>query len=334
MVAHVETETERETFWQDKRVVVTGGAGFLGSHVFDLLQEKRPREVIVPRSRDYDLREAEVAHSLIKGTDVVIHLAALVGGIGYNQQNPLALFSENVTLGINVLEAARQAEVKKVVVVGTVCSYPKLTPVPFREEDLWKGYPEETNAPYGLAKRLLFVLAQTYRQQYGLQVANLLLVNLYGPRDNFKPESSHVIPALIKKFVEACRRGDKEVVVWGTGNATREFLYVKDAARGVLLAAQKYEGKEPVNIGSGKEISIRDLAYLIKQIVGFEGDTVWDTTKPDGQPRRMLDTSRAEKEFGFRATTDFREGLTKTISWYLQTRNEPSKFQEVALQTR
>ena len=309
------------TFWDEKRVLVTGGAGFLGSSLVRALERHGlPGENIrVPRSRDLDLRRWENCVAAVEGVDIVIHLAAKVGGIGYNMANPGSLFYDNAVMGIQVMEAARQAGVAKFVAVGTICAYPKFTPVPFREEDLWNGYPEETNAPYGLAKKMLLVQAQAYRQQYGFNAIYLLPVNLYGPGDNFDPASSHVIPALIKKFVEAVENDAESVEVWGTGTASREFLYVDDAAEGIALAAERYDKPDPVNLGAGFEITIRDLAALIADQTGFTGEIVWDTARPDGQPRRCLDVSRAEQEFGFLAKTNFREGLKTTIAWY---RNE------------
>ena len=308
------------SFWSDKKVLITGGAGFLGSHLVDELQRRGlPEEnIAIPRSKDDDLRVWENCLDVCCDQDMVIHLAASVGGIGFNQENPATLFYDNAIMGVQLMEAARRQNVKKFVQLGTICSYPKFTPVPFKEENLWDGYPEETNAPYGLAKKMLLVQAQAYRQQYGFNAIYLLPVNLYGPRDNFDPRSSHVIPALIRKFVEAKERGDKSVTLWGTGKATREFLYVEDAARGIAMAAEHYNGAEPVNLGAGFEISIADLAAMIKEVVGFEGELVYDSSKPDGQPRRMLDTSRADMEFGFRTKTEFREGLERTIGWYMK----------------
>ncbi len=304
------------TFWQNKRVVVTGGAGFLGSHLVAALQKLSPKEIIVPRSSEFDLREKAVCAEVVAGADVVIHLAANVGGIGYNQNFPGTLFYDNLLMGVHLMEESRLAGVDKFVGIGTICAYPKHTPVPFKEENLWDGYPEETNAPYGLAKKMMLVQAQAYRQQYGFNAIYLLPVNLYGPGDNFDPDSSHVIPALIKKFVEAKQNKSDEVVVWGTGTPTREFLYVDDAVRGIILAAERFDGAEPVNLGSSFEISIAELAKTIGKVVGFEGSIVFDSTKPDGQPKRKLDVSRAEKEFGFKSEVGFEEGLERTVEWY------------------
>lgn len=307
------------TSWENTKILVTGGAGFLGSNVVKHLLASGAKQdnIIVPRSRDIDLRVWENCLSITKGVDLIIHLAASVGGIGYNMNNPGSLFYDNAIMGIQLMEAARQNGVGKFVAVGTICAYPKFTPIPFREEELWNGYPEETNAPYGLAKKMMLVQAQSYRQQYGFNAIYLLPVNLYGPGDNFNPNSSHVIPALIKKFIDAKESGSARVEVWGTGAASREFLYVDDAARGIVRAAQSYDKPEPVNLGAGMEITIRDLVDLIAELTGFDGDIIWDTSKPDGQPRRMLDVSVAEREFGFRAAVEFREGLKKTIEWYL-----------------
>lgn len=308
-------------FGDGMEVLVTGGAGFLGSSLVRTLERHgfTKESIRVPRSRDLDLRRWEDCVTAVQDVDLVIHLAAKVGGIGYNMANPGSLFYDNAIMGVQLMEAARQAGVAKFVAVGTICAYPKFTPVPFREEDLWAGYPEETNAPYGLAKKMLLVQAQAYRQQYEFNAIYLLPVNLYGPGDNFDPASSHVIPALIKKFVEAVETGAESVEVWGTGAASREFLYVDDAAEGIALAAERYDKPDPVNLGAGFEITIRDLATLIADLTGFTGEIVWDITKPDGQPRRCLDVSRAEREFGFRAKTGFEDGLRTTIEWY---RNE------------
>ena len=304
------------------RVVVTGGAGFLGSYVVDHLATLGPAEVVVPRSAEYDLVDRDACRRLIANSrpDVVLHLAAQVGGIGANRENPGRYFYENLMMGVQLVEECRLQAVPKVVTVGTICSYPKLTPVPFREEDLWNGYPEETNAAYGLAKKMLLAQGQAYRQQYGMNVIHVLPVNLYGPRDNFDPSSSHVIPALIKKIQDALDADAGLVEVWGTGKASREFLYAEDAARGICLAAERYDGSEPVNLGAGFEITIRALVELIAHLMGFTGELRWDQTKPDGQPRRCLDTSRAEREFGFRAQIAFEEGLARTIEWYRQRR--------------
>jgi GDP-L-fucose synthase len=306
-----------------KRITVTGGAGFLGAHVVRKLRELGCKDVFVPRSSDYDLVNNEDVKKLYGDTkpDIVIHLAARVGGIGANKQNPGRFFYDNLMMGVQMMEQGRLAGIEKFVAVGTICAYPKFSPVPFREEDLWNGYPEETNAPYGLAKKMLLVQAQAYRQQYGFNAIYLLPVNLYGPGDNFDPESSHVIPALIKKCINAIKNEDKEVVIWGTGKPTREFIFVEDAAEGIVLATEKYNKSAPINIGSGFEISIKDLADLITKLTGFKGRIVWDTSKPDGQPRRRLDISKAEAEFGFKAETKFKEGLRKTIEWYLSHEN-------------
>ncbi|MGA2121763.1 MAG: GDP-L-fucose synthase [Methanoregula sp.] len=307
------------TFWDNKQILLTGGAGFLGSHIVEQLQQRdvRKEQLYIPRSRDLDLRRWENCVTAVKDKDIIIHLAAKVGGIGFNQKYPGELFYDNAIMGIQIIEAARQEGVEKCVILGTVCAYPKFTPVPFSEDELWNGYPEETNAPYGIAKKALLVQAQAYRQQYGFNAIYLLPVNLYGPRDNFNPESSHVIPALIKKFVDAVREKKPSVDVWGTGAASREFLYVEDAARAIILATERYNKPDPINLGAGKEISIRDLVTIIKKQTGFTGEVHWDTTKPDGQPRRCLVTSRAEKEFGFIAKVPFDEGLKRTITWYI-----------------
>lgn len=305
---------------QPKKILVTGGAGFLGSYVVEALRARwgQDIEVFIPERPQDDLRDMATCERLVSGMDTVIHLAARVGGIGFNQQYPGTLFYDNAIMGIQLLEAARKANVQKVVVVGTVCAYPKILPVPFKEDDIWLGYPEETNAPYGLAKKMILVQAQAYRKQYGLNAIYLLPVNLYGPRDDFDPSSSHVIPALIKKVIDAKRRGDTAIDVWGTGSASREFCYAKDTARGIVLATELYDGAEPVNLGSGMEITIKELIETIKRIAGYDGEIRWDASKPDGQPRRCLDVSRAKKEFGFTAEVPFEQGLRETIEWYIQ----------------
>ena len=299
-----------------KRILVTGGAGFLGRQVVRQLELREPAEIRVPDLPAVDLRERDACRDAVAGMDLVVHLAAKVGGIGLNRERPGELFFDNLMMGAFLIEEARLAGVEKVLTVGTICAYPKFTPVPFREDTLWEGYPEETNAPYGIAKKALLVQSQAYRDQYGLNAIYLLPVNLYGPGDNFDPASSHVIPALIKKVYDAQQRGDDHIEVWGTGSATREFLYVEDAACGLALAAERYDDPEPVNLGAGFEISIRDLVELIGELMGFKGELRWDATKPDGQPRRMLDTTRARNRFGFEAKTDFRKGLRNTIDWY------------------
>jgi GDP-L-fucose synthase len=306
-----------------KRITVTGGAGFLGAYVVRKLKGSGCKNIFVPKRSDYDLVNNEAVKKLYidAAPDIVIHLAARVGGIGANEQNPGKFFYENLMMGVQMMEQGRLAGIEKFVAIGTICAYPKFAHIPFKEEDLWNGYPEETNAPYGLAKKMLLVQAQAYRQQYGFNAIYLLPVNLYGPGDNFDPESSHVIPALIKKCVDANKHGSKKIVVWGTGKPTREFIYVEDAAEAIVLATERYNKGEPVNIGSGIEISVKDLVGLIAELTGFEGQVVWDTSKPDGQPRRRLDISRAEREFGFKAKTKFKEGLRKTIDWYLSHEN-------------
>ena len=305
------------SFWSGRRVLVTGGHGFLGSYVVEKLQ-RLGVEVVAPRRADYDLRLLAAVEQLYADLrpDMVIHLAATVGGIGANRERPGEFFYDNLMMGVQLLDAARRSAVQKFVSIGTVCAYPKFTPVPFKEADLWNGYPEETNAAYGLAKKMLLVQGQAYRQQYGFNSIYLLPVNLYGPRDNFDPKFSHVIPALIKKCLEAQDAGHSEIVVWGDGSATREFLYVEDAAEAIVLAAERYEKADPVNLGSGFEITIRDLATLIAEISGYRGHIRWDPGQPSGQPRRLLDISQAEKEFGFRARIGFREGIEHTVRWY------------------
>jgi GDP-L-fucose synthase len=305
------------SFWGNKNVLVTGGTGFLGKHVISKLKERNPKSINAIGSKDFDLRNINEARKAVKGIDVVIHLAANVGGIGYNMEKPADLFEDNLLMGVNMMKASRESGVKKYVAVGTICSYPKFASIPFKEESLFTGYPEETNAPYGLAKLMQLVQAQSYRKQYGFNAIFLLPVNLYGPGDNFNPNSSHVVPALIKKFIDAKSKSKKEVVVWGTGKATREFLYVEDAAEAIVLAAEKFDKSDPVNIGASFEISIKELATLVKELTEFKGNLVWDKTKPDGQPRRKLDTTRAKKEFGFTSKVEFEEGLRKTIDWYL-----------------
>lgn len=303
--------------WANKRVVVTGGAGFLGSNVVKQLEDLSVKDIVIPRSNTNDLRSQEACAKVVEGADIVIHLAANVGGIGYNRDFPGTLFYDNLLMGVHMMEESRKAGVKKFVAIGTICAYPKFAPIPFKEQDLWDGYPEETNAPYGLAKKMMLVQGAAYRDQYNFNSIFLLPVNLYGPGDNFEPGSSHVIPALIKKFVEAKQNGSNSVEVWGDGAATREFCYVDDAAKGIILATETYNKSEPVNIGAGFEISIHDLANKISDLVGYTGQIIWDKSKPNGQPRRMLDVSRAASEFGFTANTTFDEGLLNTVSWYI-----------------
>jgi GDP-L-fucose synthase len=309
-------------FWDKKRVMVTGGSGFLGSFVVEKLKQRGCGEVFVPRSKDYDLVDSGACKRVYKDArpEIVIHLAARVGGIGANRENPGKFFYENLIMGVQMMEEARLFGVEKFVALGTICAYPKLTPVPFKEENLWDGYPEETNAPYGLAKKMLLVQSVAYREQYSFNSIYLLPVNLFGPRDNFDLQTAHVIPALIRKCIEAVENNAPEITVWGTGRPTREFLFVEDCVEGIVLAAEKYNRSDPVNLGAGFEISIKDLAGLIARLSGFKGKVVWDTTRPDGQPRRRLDTERAKQEFGFVAKTGFEEGLKKTIEWYKKDR--------------
>jgi GDP-L-fucose synthase len=310
------------SFWDDKRIMLTGGAGFLGSFVVEKLKKRGCRDIFIPLYEDYNFVKMDSVVKAYKDNrpDIVIHLAAVVGGIGANRENPGKFFYDNLMMGVQLMEAGRQTNIEKFVALGTICCYPKFTPVPFKEEDIWNGYPEETNAPYGLAKKMLLVQSQGYRQQYGFNSIFLMPVNLYGPRDNFNPNSSHVIPALIKKCLDAIKNNEKQIVVWGTGKPTREFLYVDDAAEGILLATEKYNKSDPVNIGAGFEISIKDLVELIVKLTGFQGKIAWDNNQPDGQPRRCLDTTKAEKEFGFKAKTSFEEGLKEVIEWYKSTR--------------
>jgi len=312
-------------FWQGKKILITGAVGFWGKHLVKNLLEKRKvseGNLFLPTIEELDLRKWENCQGAVENQDIVIHLASKVGGIGLNREKPGEIFYDNIVMNVQLMEAARQANVEKFIGVATVCAYPKFTPLPFKEDNLWLGYPEETNAPYGLAKKMLLVQAQAYRQQYNFNAICIFPVNLYGPGDNFDPKSSHVIPALIKKVSDAKKEGKDYIEIWGTGKATREFFYVEDAAEGLILAAEKYNKPEPVNLGSGMEISIRDLVKLICELMDFRGEIRWDTSKPDGQPRRCLDVSRAKKEFGFRAKTDFREGLKKTIDWY--EKNKPN----------
>jgi GDP-L-fucose synthase len=311
------------SFWPNKRVLVTGGAGFLGAFVVEKLRECGCKNIFIPRSKDYDLVEMKDVRRLYRDAtpDIVIHLAGRVGGIGANRANPGKFFYDNLMMGVQIMEVGRQVGIEKFVAIGTVCAYPKFTPVPFKEDDLWNGYPEKTNAPYGLAKKMLLVQSQAYRNQYGFNAIYLIPVNLYGPRENCDLENSHVIPALIRKCVDGLpptsNLKPRTITVWGTGKATREFLYVEDCAEGVLLATEKYNKPDPVNLGAGFEISIKDLVRLIAKLTGFKGKIIWDKTKPDGQPRRMLDVSKAKKEFGFKAKTNLEEGLKKTIDWFI-----------------
>jgi GDP-L-fucose synthase len=312
------------SYWSDKRVVVTGGAGFLGSFVVEQLRAHGCSRIIVPRSKEYDLVQMEAIRRLYADAmpDVVIHLAARVGGIGANQANPGRFFYDNLMMGTQLIEAGRQQGLKKFVALGTICAYPKFAPIPFKEDDIWNGYPEETNAPYGLAKKMMLVQSQAYRQQYGFNSIVLFPVNLYGPRDNFDPQTSHVIPAIIRKCAEAKETGRSSLVLWGDGSPSREFLYVEDAAEGILRATESYDGDLPVNLGTGEEITVRDLAAMIAAEVGFKGRIEWDTTKPNGQPRRRLDVSRAKQLFGFQARHSLRDGLKKTVEWFRTNRRE------------
>lgn len=307
---------KRINYWKNKRVLITGGAGFLGKHLVSKLLPLHPKEIIIPRSREYDLRMLDNCRKIVKNMDVVIHLAANVGGIGYNMQYPGTLFYDNILMGVHMIEESRKAGVSKFVAIGTICAYPKFTPIPFREKDLWNGYPEETNAAYGLAKKMLIVQVQAYRKQYGFNGIYLLPVNMYGPGDTFDVQRSHVIPALIKKVETARIQGARSVEIWGTGKATREFLYVADAAEAIIRATEKYNDSEPINIGTGSEISIKDLAKKIKKMVGYTGKLTFNKAKPDGQPRRVVDVSRARKEFGFEAKTQLDQGLQDTIAWF------------------
>lgn len=315
----------KNNFWQNKNILVTGGNGFLGRHLVKKIRELGAK-VFTPGSDEYDLRIKENCRKVVKGIDIVIHLAAKVGGIGFNLKYPANMFYDNLIMGAHLMEEARLSKVKKFVALGTICAYPKYTPVPFKEKNLWNGYPEETNAPYGLAKKMLLVQAQTYRKQYGFDAIYLLPVNLYGPGDKFDPSVSHVIPALIKKISEAKKTGKNEITVWGTGNATREFLYVEDAVDGIIKATQFYDKPEPVNLGANFEISIKDLVNLICNLIGYKGKIIWNKKKPDGQPRRRLDTTLAKSEFDFEAKTDFVEGLRRTINWYQKMQNNEKRL--------
>jgi GDP-L-fucose synthase len=309
-------------FWNDRRILLTGGGGFLGGFIAAALQQRNPAALLTPRATELDLRDASAVRVYLAAQrpNMVIHAAAVVGGIGANRLHPGRFFYDNAVMGLHLIEESHLAGIEKFVCLGTICAYPKHTPIPFREDELWNGYPEETNAPYGLAKKMLLVQLQAYRQEYGFNGIFLLPVNLYGPRDNFDLETSHVIPAMIRKFIEARDQGERQVVLWGDGSPTREFLYVEDAAAGVIAAAEQYDGSEPVNLGRGEEIAIRDLARVIAEKTRFTGEIVWDATKPNGQPRRMLDVSRAQREFGFRASTSFEAGLARTIAWYESSR--------------
>lgn len=307
---------------KDKKILVTGGAGFLGGFVVRQLKDRGCLKITIPRSNELDLREKEACRQAVKGQDIVIHLAGRVGGIGLNKNKPGTLFYDNMVMGAHLMEESRKAGIEKFVTVGTVCSYPKIIPIPFTEENLWSGYPEETNAAYGIAKKALLVQGQSYRQEFNFNAIFLILVNLYGPHDNFDPKSSHVIPALIKKIYDAKKEKKNFIEVWGSGNVTREFIYVEDAARGMVMATERYDKPEPINLGHGSEISIRKLVEMIAELMNFNGEIKWDSSKPDGQPRRMLDTSKAEKEFGFKAVMDFKNGLKNTIEWYVKQREE------------
>jgi GDP-L-fucose synthase len=329
MTSNIEpSNLEHSTYWQNKRVIVTGGAGFLGSFVTEKLKQRGASDIFIPRIENYnlvvpnDIRRlfADTLKNIDPKNVVIIHLAANVGGIGANREHPADFFYDNLMMGVELMHQAYQNGIGKFVAIGTVCAYPKFTPVPFKEDDLWIGYPEETNAPYGLAKKMMLVQAQAYRQQYGFNAIFLLPVNLYGPRDNFNLKSSHVIPALIRKAIEACDRGDKELAVWGDGSPTREFLFVEDAAEGIISAAEKYNGELPVNLGSGYEISIKDLTEMIVKMTGFDGQLIWQTDKPNGQPRRGLDVSRAKELFGWSAQVPFEEGMRRTIEWFKENR--------------
>jgi GDP-L-fucose synthase len=322
MMGNNKSYPDPEQFWDEKRVCITGGDGFLGSFVQETLKDRGATDIFIPLIDDYDLTEIDNIRRMLKDAraDVIIHLAALAGGIGANRARPAEFFYKNLMMGVPLMHEAWKEGVEKFVAIGTICAYPKFTPIPFMEEHLWDGYPEETNAPYGLAKKMLLVQAQAYREQYGFNAIYLLPVNLYGPRDNFNLETSHVIPALIRKMVDAEDRGEAEVVLWGDGSPTREFFYAGDAARGIVMAAERYNGNEPVNLGAGMEISIKDLAELIAKQTGYSGKIIWDTSKPNGQPRRALDTTRAREYFGFEAEMPFEEGISRTITWYQENK--------------